>query len=100
MSATSPCSVPEWLRALIPLETEAQQAACRIHDAEYGRGGSEAERLAADLRLGLNLLAAGMDERLADAYVFSVRAHGASHWHGDAAPGGTILSPPSITEAP
>ena len=96
----SPCSVPNWLRALIPFETEAQQAACRLHDAEYARGGTEAQRLMADLRFGVNLLIAGMDARLVDAYVFSVRAHGASHWCGEASAGGVILSPPERHEGP
>lgn len=96
----SPCSVPDWLRALIPLETEAQQAVCRLHDYEYGRGGTHAERLACDIRFAANLLAAGMAPESVEQYFWGVRQYGGLAWHGGDFQGSAPLTQPLSVEAP
>ena len=95
----SPCSVPEWLRGLIPLETDRQQRACLRHDDVYAVGGSRTDRFRADLYLGLDLINAGMAPDLAEIYVWGVRLYGHTHWNGDDGPGALPRVPPT-TEAP
>jgi len=76
----SPCSVPPFLRYIIPEETPAQQECCQTHDEDYGRGGSAQDRAIADARLLLNLLLAGMPYFMAEMYWKAVRDCGDSHW--------------------
>lgn len=96
----SPCSVPDWLRLALPLETAPEQAACRQHDTLYELGGDRARRLRADLLFGLDLLAAGMDPDRAEQYVWGVRMYGHTHWPNEDGPGAPPLSPPVPVEAP
>jgi hypothetical protein len=96
----SPCSVPDWLRAVIPLETLPQQVACQRHDERYEMGGSRRLRLAVDLLFTQELLAADMDPDRAEQYLWAVRQYGAPHWTGDDHAGALPLHPPSETEAP
>jgi hypothetical protein len=96
----NPCSVPDWLRAIIPLETEAQQECCREHDADYAEGGGRRARLLVDLRFAANLLHADMDPDRAEQYFWAVRQYGAPHWHGDDQAGALPLHPPALSEAP
>lgn len=71
------CSVPAWLRFVVPLETPAQQAICREHDEAYYYGGTEAERLAADLKFAYRLVSeTGMDPDTVMTYFNSVRVGG------------------------
>lgn len=74
--ADSPCSVPTWLRPLVPVEDAAWQDACRIHDEDYSRGGSERDRMIADVRFLLNMLTRGVDEAWAMKYFQAVRVYG------------------------
>ena len=96
----SPCSVPDWLRFAIPLETPEQQDACREHDARYDRGGDRGDRLKVDLWFALDLLDHGMDPDSAERYFWGVRQYGASHWNGDDHAGALPLHPPATSEAP
>lgn len=89
----SPCSVPEWLRVIIPLETPAQQQACRWHDLEYERGGDRAARLRADLIFARLLLSAGMGPDLVEHYYQAVRDYGGPRWTGGDKPGARPLRP-------
>lgn len=99
---TSPCSVPDWLRFLFPLETPRQQQACRIHDARYGRGGSHEQRLWADLHFALDLLSAHMDPDRVEQYYWGVRQFGGPHWLGGDTPGAcpVVPSSPDAVDAP
>jgi hypothetical protein len=76
----SPCSVPAWLRPLVPEEHELFKACCRRHDGKYEAGGTERERLIADVEFLLDMLQAGISESWAFAYFYAVRHAGASHW--------------------
>lgn len=98
----SPCSVPDWLRFAIPLETPAQQAACRQHDEAYCLGGERAARLREDLRFARRLLHAQMTPDCVERYFWGVRQYGGTHWAGGDAPGAPPLQPPppSVVEAP
>ncbi len=99
---TSPCSVPNLLRdlGLVPLETPAEQACCRRHDAKYEVGGPREARLRADLVFGLELLDAGMDADMAERYVWGVRMYGGAHWNGEDGPGALPVRAPEQHEAP
>lgn len=97
---TNPCSVPNWLRLLIPLETEWQQNACRRHDQRYALGGVRHDRLLADTYFLQELVEARMDPDLAEMYFWGVRMYGGEHWPGGDAPGVTPPKPPETTEAP
>jgi hypothetical protein len=92
--------VPPWLRAIIPLETPAQQECCRRHDERYEMGGSRRLRLAVDLLFAQELLAAEMDPDMVEQYYFQVRMYGGPHWSGGDHGGALPLQPPATTEAP
>lgn len=96
----SPCSVPDWLRAIIPLETPAQQAACRKHDERYAVGGNHRRRLYTDLRFAIELLDADMEPDMAERYYWAVRMYGGSHWKGGDRAGAAPLDPTETPEAP
>ena len=96
----NPCSVPDWLRVLLPLETPRQQGACRKHDEAYARGGTRADRLQADLDFCDDLLWADMDPDRAEQYLWGVRMYGASHWNGIDGAGALPPREPDRTEAP
>lgn len=119
MSESSPCSVPEWLRLVVPIETPRQQSACRRHDERYERGGDRRARLVADLVFGLDLLGAApemlaivteelargpldgaMDADRTEKYVLAVRQWGGLHWNGGDRAGGVLDMRPDIIEAP
>ena len=69
------CSVPEFLRVVLPLESPEAIAACRRHDHAYYLGGSKIDRLRADLYFALALL--DTDEReKAELYFAAVRTGG------------------------
>ena len=70
------CSVPKWLRLVVPLETAFQVFVCRAHDAAYYHGGSEQDRAIADVKFFLGLLHAEMDFDTAQRYFVAVRAGG------------------------
>lgn len=70
------CSVPSWLRWLIPLEFAAACAACVRHDEVYYYGGSRAHRALADHNLRIGLIAAGMSGWRARMYWIGVRLGG------------------------
>lgn len=70
------CSVPDWLRKIIPYETAEECLACIAHDRAYYYGGSKKDKLIADLELFVNLVAAGMPVWLATLYYAGVRAGG------------------------
>jgi hypothetical protein len=97
---TSPCSVPEWLRLLIPLETHAQQSACQEHDDAYNEGGTRRHRLLADIDLLDNLIWADMDPDLAEMYFWGVRMYGGMFWATGDGPGARCPQPPETQEAP
>lgn len=116
----SPCSVPDWLRFLLPLETPRQQAACRRHDARYARGGDRRARLVTDLCFALDLMGAdpwnlqvivadletdrdgAMDPDRAEQYYYGVRQYGGdpNHWSGGDDPGAQPLRPPEAPQSP
>ena len=120
MSAPSPCSVPEWLRAIIPLESERAQAACTRHDSRYERGGDRHMRLVTDLVFCLDLLGVppdvlemlvahatfpeegAMDGDMAEKYLWACRmyAFGPAHWAGGDGPGALPPAPPEVSQAP
>ncbi len=74
------CSVPKWLRLVIPMETPEQIAVCREHDKAYYFGGTERDRAIADAKLLLGLLEAGMPLERAEEYHDAVRMFGAPHF--------------------
>jgi hypothetical protein len=98
--AKSPCSVPDWLRVLLPLETPEQQEVCREHDADYAKGGSRVKRLRADLKFAVNMLNAKMSADDAERYLWGVRMYGGFHWNGGDWPGALPLQEPRREEAP
>jgi hypothetical protein len=89
----SPCSVPSWLRAWLPVETPEQQEACSYHDEAYSEGGGRRQRLLADLILAIDLLHADMEPDLVEKYFWGVRMYGSGHWTGGDAPG--VFAPPA-----
>ncbi len=115
----SPCSVPEFLRPLIPFETDRQQDACRRHDERYEEGGDRRARLVTDLCFALDLLGCSpalleqvmadtawlaregaMEPDDAERYCWAVRWYAGPHWHGGDSPGALPPQPPTQTEAP
>lgn len=96
----SECSVPGFLRALIPLESAQQRLACKLHDLAYEVGGTRTQRLHEDLTFGLRLLTAEMHPDLAEQYYYNVRAWGHLAWNGDDGPGARPIEPPDVNEAP
>ena len=97
------CSVPAVLKKLIPaLQDFADKCdanVCRIHDAQYDAGGSEALRVVADFALFLGARKACGD--MVAIIVFNaVRNLGVNHW-GTGKPwhGGESAWPPT-PEAP
>ena len=71
------CSVPTIFGVrLKPLETEDQKLACRIHDRLYKRGGTEEDRLMADLEFALDLLGWGMSAADVMDYFLAVHVFG------------------------
>ncbi len=115
----SPCSVPDWLRPLIPFETERQQDACRRHDERYEEGGDRRARLVTDLVFALDLLGCSpalLEQVMADTawlagegtmtpdeaetYLWGVRIYAAPHWSGDDRAGVLPPRPPFVSEAP
>jgi len=100
---SSPCSVPGWLRGIIPFETPDQQAVCQAHDECYSAGGTRIDRLWADLQFCQGLLVAGMSADMAEKYLWGVRLYGGSHWKDKDSPG-CLPPPPPIqlqeTQAP
>lgn len=96
----SPCSVPDWFRAAIPLETSAQQDVCRRHDADYFAGGSRRDRLMVDLNFLYELLAADMDPDTAEKYFLAVRWYGGASWADGDLPGAVPPPQPVSPEAP
>ena len=117
MSA-SPCSVPDWLRVHLPLETARQQEGCRRHDHRYEQGGDRRMRLVTDLvfcldELGISptLLAdvvadatyqrdGVMEPDRAEQYFYGVRSYGGLHWTGGDLGGAPPLHEPQPQEAP
>jgi hypothetical protein len=114
----SPCSVPDWLRFAIPIETPRQQGACRRHDTRYLKGGDRRARFLADLCFALDLVGVPADllERLisqarwnissgamdvddAERYFWGVRQYGCLFWPGGDAPGALPPTPPETPEA-
>lgn len=98
MTHDNPCSVPDFLRVAYPMETEEQQAVCRLHDARYKAGGSHTVRLAVDLEFAMNLLHAGMTPDMVDQYFIAVRWYGGIFWAGGDMPGAPPLQPPERVE--
>ena len=70
------CSVPKWLRLMVPMETPGQIAVCRAHDRAYYYGGTEQDRAIADAGFYVGLLCAGMPVTNADSYFAAVRQFG------------------------
>jgi hypothetical protein len=73
------CSVPAWLRGLVPLESPEAQRVCQEHDHTYYRGGSELDRLRGDLRFALGLLDT-REAPVAERYYNAVRVFGGPHF--------------------
>ena len=111
--------MPEFLRALLPLETPRQQQACRRHDERYSIGGTRRQRLIDDLLFALDLLGAdpntldllrrwcienidpyAMEPDRAEQYFFGVRSWGGIFWLGGDMPGAPLPAPPEIIESP
>lgn len=116
---TSPCSVPDWLRILFPMETSRQQEGCRRHDDRYDRGGDRRARLVTDLCFALDEMGCppelleqvmahtawivppgSMDADTAERYFWGVRMYGGSHWRDGDGPGTLPPLPPERSEAP
>lgn len=116
---SSPCSVPDWLRFRLPLETPRQQEGCQRHDERYATGGDHRIRLGTDLVFGLDQLGVdplllslvyedlcrpapdgAMQAERAEQYVWGVRMYGGLHWSGGDAPGTLPPEPPPVAEAP
>jgi hypothetical protein len=97
---SNPCSVPRFLRLVIPYETEAQQAVCAAHDAAYAKGGSRLDRACADARFLLGLLETGMECDRAENYFWQVRFHGHTYWTGGDEPACLPTLTPDTQEAP
>ena len=76
----NPCSVPRWLRWLLPDEPVAAWPCCEDHDTRYERGGSREDRLEADLAFYQCLLVSRMPIRSARIYYFAVRLFGGPFW--------------------
>src|SRR5437773_12390489 len=77
------CSVPALLKKLIPALQDfcdkCDATVCRMHDLAYDRGGTAADRIAADYTLFRGARTLCGDE--VAAIVFdAVRTYGASHW--------------------
>ena len=71
------CSVPTIFGVrLKPLETEEQKRMCRVHDAIYELGGTEEERLIADLEFASDLLWTGMSAADVMDYFLAVHVFG------------------------
>ena len=70
------CSVPKWLRLLVPLETPEQIRVCRRHDEAYYYGGTASDRLREDLTFALGLLDTNMKSYRVVQYYEAVRAAG------------------------
>ena len=70
------CSVPKWLRLVVPLETPEQIAVCRRHDASYYYGGSKVDRALADGEFFIGLVKSGMEPDQARRYFDAVRNYG------------------------
>lgn len=98
MSHESPCSVPDWLRFILPIETLEQQKYCDEHDVSYKQGGTHEDRLRTDLKFALGLLAAGMNPSDVDRYFWGVRQYGGFAWNGGDWPGASPLQPPERLE--
>ena len=111
--------MPEFLRALLPLETPRQQQACRRHDERYSIGGTRRQRLIDDLLFALDLLGAdpnmldllrrwcienvdpyAMEPNRAEQYFWGVREYAGFAWEGGDWPGAPPLHPPPAIEAP
>lgn len=80
MSEPNGCSVPHFLRILIPPETVAQSEVCNAHDIAYAKGGDRRARAVADAKLLLGLLECDMDVDLAHHYHTAVRIFGGSRF--------------------
>lgn len=70
------CSVPEWLRTVLPIEKPEEIAVCRVHDHAYYLGGSEKDREVADAQFYMGLLQVGMNQYKASMYHAAVRLFG------------------------
>ena len=66
---SSACSVPWWLRWLVPEEPSEAAFCCVTHDESYKRGGTQEERRIADEIFYVCLVAAGF--ALAWAYYYT-----------------------------
>lgn len=69
------CSVPAWLRGRVPLESPEAQRVCQEHDHTYYLGGSELDRLRADLTFALALLDT-REREVTERYYIAVRIGG------------------------
>ncbi len=76
-SLSDGCSVPAFLRLVVPRETPAECRVCERHDAAYYYGGARPHRRAADRDFHIGLIAAGMPRPKAWCYWFLVRIGGA-----------------------
>lgn len=74
------CSVPRFLRLVVPVETPEQRAVCLTHDLWYNNGGTRRQRAIADAQALLGWLETGMDVDRAERYHVAVRVAGKAHW--------------------
>jgi len=70
------CSVPRWLRWLLPIESDESIEVCRIHDEAYYYGGPASIRKLVDLQFYYGHLKAGMPKWKALVYYYAVRIGG------------------------
>jgi hypothetical protein len=74
---SSPCSVPHFLRPLLPKESAALQRCCTHHDEAYHRGGTYRDWCIADAEFLLEMLREpDIDPVWADNYYQAVRGNG------------------------
>lgn len=77
------CSVPAPLKKLVPALQEfcakCDTTVCAVHDAAYDRGGTEADRIAADYHLFVGARVACGDT-VAVLVFTAVRNYGVNHW--------------------
>lgn len=78
MSTRSPCSVPWFLRPLVPREDATWQLCCALHDVDYQRGtvGDYRGQFIADVKFLLRMLEYGVDPTWAEMYYQAVRTYG------------------------
>lgn len=74
------CSVPRWLRLVVPMETVEQRRECLRHDEAYYYGGTAFRRAVADHMLYTGLVVHGMSRPQAWLYWLAVRLFGGPSW--------------------